>query len=55
VGYPEQFAQRTFAEETERLTGGAASWQNPSEIKLDKVGQALDEFCRWVALRRPPE
>ena len=31
------FAQRTFAEETARITRGAAAWQNPSEIRLQKV------------------
>jgi hypothetical protein len=34
---PEQFAQRTFAEETERVTEGAAGWQDPPEIRLGKV------------------
>jgi hypothetical protein len=33
----ELFAQRTFAEETERITGGAAGWQDPPEIRLEKV------------------
>jgi hypothetical protein len=37
MGHPEQFAQRTFAEETERVTGGAAGWQDPPEIRLEKV------------------
>jgi hypothetical protein len=37
MGYLELFAQRTFAEETERITGGAARWQNPPEIRLEKV------------------
>jgi hypothetical protein len=37
MGHPEQFAQRTFAEETERVTGGAAEWQDPPEIRLEKV------------------
>jgi hypothetical protein len=37
MGHPEQFAQRTFAEETERATGGAAGWQDPPEIRLEKV------------------
>ncbi len=37
MGYLEQFAQRTFAEETERITGGAAGWQDPPEIRLEKV------------------
>ena len=37
MGYQELFAQRTFAEETERITGGAAGWQDPPEIRLEKV------------------
>jgi len=37
MGHPEQFAQRTFAEETERVTKGAAGWQDPPEIRLEKV------------------
>src|SRR5215207_28921 len=37
MGHPEQFAQRTFAEETERVTRGAAGWQDPPEIRLEKV------------------
>lgn len=37
MGQLELFAQRTFAEETERTTGGAAGWQDPPEIRLGKV------------------
>lgn len=37
MGYLELFAQRTFAEETERITEGAARWQDPPEIRLEKV------------------
>jgi hypothetical protein len=37
MGQPELFAQRTFAEETERITEGAARWQDPPEIRLEKV------------------
>ena len=37
MGHLEMFAQRTFAEETERITGGAAVWQDPSEIRLEQV------------------
>src|SRR5215468_5887567 len=37
MGYLELFAQRTFAEETERVTEGAAGWQDPPEIRLEKV------------------
>jgi len=37
MGHLELFAQRTFAEETERITGGAAGWQDPPEIRLEKI------------------
>jgi hypothetical protein len=37
MGHLELFAQRTFAEETERITEGAARWQDPPEIRLEKV------------------
>jgi hypothetical protein len=37
MGFMEQFAQRTFADETGRITDGAAEWQNPPEIRLEKV------------------
>jgi hypothetical protein len=37
MGQLELFAQRTFADETERMTGGAAGWQDPPEIRLGKV------------------
>jgi hypothetical protein len=37
MGQLELFAQRTFAEETERITEGAARWQDPPEIRLEKV------------------
>ncbi|WP_437553770.1 hypothetical protein WME97_19350 [Sorangium sp. So ce367] len=37
MGQPDLFAKRTFAEETERLTGGAITWQDPPEIRLEKV------------------
>jgi hypothetical protein len=47
MGYLEQFAQRTFAEEAERITGGAARWQDPLEIRLEKV--TTDGF---LAIRR---
>ena len=48
MGYLELFAQRTFAEETERITGGAAGWQDPPEIRLEKV--TSDGF---LVIRRP--
>jgi hypothetical protein len=37
MGYQELFAQQTFAEETETITHGAAVWQDPPEIRLEKV------------------
>ncbi len=37
MGHLEQFAQRTFAEETEGITGGGAGWQDPAEIRLEKI------------------
>jgi hypothetical protein len=37
MGQLELFAQQTFADETERMTGGAAEWQDPPEIRLEKV------------------
>jgi hypothetical protein len=48
MGQSEQLAQRTFAEETERTTAGAAGWQDPPEIRLDKV--TSDGF---LVIRRP--
>jgi hypothetical protein len=48
MGQSEQLAQRTFAEETERTTAGAAGWQDPPEIRLDKVtGDG------YLVIRRP--
>ena len=37
MGQPDQFAKRTFAEEIARVTGGAVIWQDPPEIRLEKV------------------
>ena len=37
MGQPDLFAKRTFAEETERVTGGAVAWQDPPEIRLERV------------------
>jgi hypothetical protein len=48
MGRPEQFAQRTFAEETERVTRGAARWQDPPEIRLEKV-----QSDGFVVIRQP--
>lgn len=37
MGQQESFAQRTFASDTPEITGGAACWQDPPEIRLEKV------------------
>lgn len=37
MGQRELFAQRTFADETERITDGGAGWREPFEIRLEKV------------------
>ena len=50
MGYPEQFAQRTFADETERITRGAAGWQDPPEIRLEKVQSDGFLVIRWPRL-----
>jgi hypothetical protein len=48
MGRLEQFAQWTFADETERITNGAAGWQDPPEIRLEKV-----QSDGFLAIRRP--
>jgi hypothetical protein len=48
MGHPEQFVQRTFAEETERITGGAAGWQDSPEIRLEEVQRG-----GYFVIRRP--
>jgi hypothetical protein len=48
MGDPERFAQQTFAEETERITHGAAGWQDPPEIRLEKV-----QSDGFLIIRRP--
>ncbi len=37
MGQSDLFAKATFAKETERITCGAATWQDPPEIRLEKV------------------
>lgn len=37
MGQPDQFAKRTFAEETAFVTRGAVAWQDPPEIGLIKI------------------
>jgi hypothetical protein len=51
VGYPDQFAKDTFAEETERVTGGAVVWQDPPEIGLVKLVKVQGDGLLLV--RRP--
>ncbi|TMQ05429.1 MAG: hypothetical protein E6J91_40575, partial [Deltaproteobacteria bacterium] len=41
------FVQRTFAEETDRITRGAAGWRNPAEISPERVRRGL------LVIRRP--
>ena len=48
MGYVEQFAQQTFAKETERITGGGAGWEDPPEIRLEKV-----QSDGMLVIRRP--
>jgi hypothetical protein len=48
MGQPDLFAKKTFAEETERITGGAATWQDPPEIRLEKV-----QSDGFLVIRRP--
>jgi len=49
MGRPEQFAQRTFAEETQRITKGAVGWQDPPEIRLEKI-----QSDGFLVIRQPP-
>jgi len=53
VGQPDQFAKRTFAQETEPLTRGAVIWKEPPEISLIKV-QGDGRFLVRDAARLPP-
>src|ERR1700743_919460 len=48
MGQSEQLAQRTFADETARTTDGSAGWQDPTEIRLEKL--TCDGF---LVIRRP--
>jgi hypothetical protein len=50
MGKPEQFAQRTFAEDTRQITGGGAGWQDPPEIRLEKV-----QADGLLMIRRPQQ
>lgn len=51
MGHPEQFAKQTFARETERVTGGALTWQDPPEIGLVKLVKVQGDGLLLV--RRP--
>jgi hypothetical protein len=44
------FAHRMFAEETERITGGAAGWQAPPEIRFELENVQSDGL---LVIRRP--
>lgn len=48
MGQPDLFAKATFAEETARITGGAAIWQDPPEIRLEKI-----QCDGLILVRRP--
>jgi hypothetical protein len=37
VGQPDQFAKRTFEDETARITHGAVTWKDPPEVSLTHV------------------
>ena len=51
------FAQRTFADETDRITSGAAGWQEPAEMRLETVTSdgflVVHEPHRLVQLASP--
>jgi hypothetical protein len=48
MGQPDLFAKETFAEETARITRGAAAWLDPPEIRLEKV-----QSDGLILIRRP--
>ena len=48
MGRLEQFAQRTFAEKTGRITDAGAGWEDPPEIRLGKV-----QADGLLVIRRP--
>lgn len=50
MGRLEQFAQRTFADETKQITGGGAGWEDPPEIRLEKV-----QADGLLVIRRPQQ
>jgi hypothetical protein len=50
MGRQEQFAQRTFVEETKQITGDAAGWEDPPEIRLEKV-----QADGLLVIRRPQQ
>lgn len=37
MGHQDQFAKRTFAEQTELVTQGAILWRDPPELQLVKA------------------
>jgi hypothetical protein len=49
MGQLEQFAQQTFAGETERTTGGAVGWQDPHPRSDSKrVTGAKSPYLSWA-------
>jgi hypothetical protein len=48
MGHLELFAKRTFAEETERITRGAAGGRDPPELRREKV-----QSDGFLVIRRP--
>ena len=53
VGHPDQFAKQTFAEETERVTGGAVTWRDPPEIGLVKLVKVQGDGLLLVRRQEP--
>lgn len=57
MGHQDQFAKRTFAEQTERITQGAIAWRDPPELQLVKAqldGQLLVLYPSQAAQLPPP-
>lgn len=50
MGQPEQFVKQLFEEEASALTGGAAAWQGPVELRLSEV--RLDGLLRLLQPER---
>jgi hypothetical protein len=57
VGQPDQFAKRTFAEETASLTCGAVLWKDPPEVSLTHIqadGRLLVQRSERLPRLDPP-